>query len=103
MRWPSHENDRAQTERETEGFVKVVTDGKGDPGRRIVGAQAGELIQIWCLAIAKGLKTGAGAVRPPYPTLGEVSKRAAGSYFTDRLFFPLTRKLVSLLQRLPVW
>ena len=31
---------------------------------------------------------------PPYPTLGEASKRAAGSYFTDTLFGPRTRWLV---------
>ena len=29
FRWPYHENDRAQTERAAEGFVKVVTDAKG--------------------------------------------------------------------------
>ena len=40
---------------------------------------------------------------PPYPTLGEASKRAAGSYFTETLFGPRTRWLVRLLSRLPVW
>jgi len=40
---------------------------------------------------------------PPYPTLGEASKRAAGSYFTEALFGPRTRWLVRLLSRLPVW
>ena len=36
----------------------------------------------------------------PYPTLGEVNKRAAGSYFTPALFSPRTRRLVRLLARL---
>jgi hypothetical protein len=40
---------------------------------------------------------------PPYPTLGEASKRAAGSYFTETLFGARTRKLVRFLARLPVW
>ena len=40
---------------------------------------------------------------PPYPTLGEASKRAAGSYFTETLFGPRTRALVRFLARLPVW
>jgi hypothetical protein len=40
---------------------------------------------------------------PPYPTLGEASKRAAGSYFTETLFGGRTRKLVRFLARLPVW
>ena len=29
LRWPFHENDKAQTERATDGFVKVITDAKG--------------------------------------------------------------------------
>src|SRR2546423_6240671 len=29
FRWPYHENDRAQTERDAEGFIKVVADAKG--------------------------------------------------------------------------
>ena len=33
----------------------------------------------------------------PYPTLGEVSKRAAGSYFTPSLFSDRTRKIVRFL------
>jgi hypothetical protein len=36
----------------------------------------------------------------PYPTLSEVSKRAAGSYYTPKLFSDRTRKLVRLLMRL---
>ena len=34
LRWPYHENDRAQAEEATEGLVKVVTDMKG----RMLGA-----------------------------------------------------------------
>ena len=73
-------------------------------GAAIAAPHAGELIQPWCLAIAKRLKISslAGFV-PPYPTLGEASKRAAGSYFTEALFGPRTRWLVRLLSRLPVW
>ena len=36
----------------------------------------------------------------PYPTLGEVNKRAAGSFFTDSLFSDRTRGLVRFLFRL---
>ena len=44
-RWPYHDNDRAQTERETQGHIKVITTAKGKiVGATIVGAQAGELI-----------------------------------------------------------
>ena len=105
LRWKLAENDRAQTERTTEGMVKAIIDRHGRIlGAAIVAPHAGELIQPWCLAIARRLKISslAGFV-PPYPTLGEASKRAAGSYFTEALFGPRTRWLVRLLSRLPVW
>jgi pyruvate/2-oxoglutarate dehydrogenase complex dihydrolipoamide dehydrogenase (E3) component len=105
LRWDLSENDRAQTERTTEGMVKAITDRRGRIlGAAIAAPHAGELIQPWCLAVYKRLKisTLAGFV-PPYPTLGEASKRAAGSYFTAALFGPRTRWLVRLLSRLPVW
>jgi hypothetical protein len=35
----------------------------------------------------------------PYPTLSEVSKRAAGSYYTPKLFGRTTRRIVGLVQR----
>jgi pyruvate/2-oxoglutarate dehydrogenase complex dihydrolipoamide dehydrogenase (E3) component len=105
LRWKLAENDRAQTERETDGLVKAIVDRRGRIlGASIAAPQAGELIQPWCLAIAKRLPISAlASFVPPYPTLGEASKRAAGSFFTDTLFGPRTRKLVRLLARLPVW
>ena len=105
LRWKFSENDRAQTEHETDGLVKAITDRRGRVlGAGIAGPQAGELIQTWCLAMAGRLKisTLAGFV-PPYPTLGETAKRAAGSYYTETLFGPRTRGLVRFLARLPVW
>ena len=96
------ENDRAQAERLTDGLVKVIVSPRGRVmGAGIAGARAGELIQTWCLALAKGMKVGAVAgLVVPYPTLGEVSKRAAGSYFAPMLFGERTRKLVRMLRRL---
>jgi pyruvate/2-oxoglutarate dehydrogenase complex dihydrolipoamide dehydrogenase (E3) component len=100
--WPFAENDRAQAERETGGLIKAVTDRRGRIlGATIVGERAGELIHPWGLAISQGLRIGAMAQYiAPYPTLGEVSKRVAGSYFTPALFSERTRKVVRLLQRL---
>jgi len=101
LRWPFAENDRAQTERETEGVVKVVTRGNGRIlGASILGAGAGDLILPWALAISQNLKIGALAnLIVPYPTRSEASKRAAGSYYTPTLFSPRTRRLVRLLAR----
>jgi pyruvate/2-oxoglutarate dehydrogenase complex dihydrolipoamide dehydrogenase (E3) component len=101
LRWPFHENDRAQAERETCGLVKVLARKNGRVlGASILGAHAGELIQSWGLAIAGRLKlsTMAGMIAP-YPTLGEASKRAAGSFFMPKLFSDRTRKIVRLLAR----
>ena len=54
LRWPYHDNDRAQTERETRGHIKVVTNAKGlILGATIVGAAAGEQITAWTLAISQ--------------------------------------------------
>ena len=101
LRWRFAENDRAQTERETEGLVKVVTRGNGRIiGASILGTGAGDLILPWALAISQRLKIGAMAnLIVPYPTRGEASKRAAGSYYTPWLFSARTRRLVRLLAR----
>lgn len=104
LRWRLAENDRAQTDRETEGLVKVMVGRRGRIlGASIAAPHAGELIQPWCLALSKRLRLSALAgFVPPYPTLGEASKRAAGSYYTETLFGPRTRWLVRLLARLPL-
>ena len=101
LRWPYHENDRAQAEGETEGMVKAVTTKKGAIlGCGIAGAQAGELIQTWVLAMSQKIKIGGVATMiAPYPTLGEVSKRAAGSFYTPSLFSEKTRKIVRFLAK----
>ncbi|WP_417516922.1 dihydrolipoyl dehydrogenase family protein [Minwuia sp.] len=99
LTWGFDENDRARAERRTEGRVKVVVH-KGKPiGAGIVGVHAGELIGPWVLAISKGLKLSdmAGFIAP-YPTLGEVNKRAAGSYYTPKLFSDRTRMVVKFLR-----
>src|SRR2546423_11942119 len=83
LRWPYQENDRAQAERETRGHIKVITSRYGRIlGATIVGTAAGELISIWALAIGQKLniRALAGMVMP-YPTLAEIGKRAAITYF----------------------
>ncbi|HYM33708.1 MAG TPA: FAD-dependent oxidoreductase [Candidatus Cybelea sp.] len=101
LRWPYAENDRAQAERETHGMIKIVTSKRGRIlGADIVGAHAGELIQPWVLAVAKKLGVGAMAgIVLPYPTLGEIGKRASGTYFARSLFDPRLRWVVRMLGR----
>jgi len=101
LRWKFDENDRAQAEKRTEGMVKVITEEKGRIlGATIVGLHAGELIQPWVLAISQKLKIAAMAgMIAPYPTLSEVNKRIAGSFYTEKLFSAGTKKLVRFLMR----
>jgi pyruvate/2-oxoglutarate dehydrogenase complex dihydrolipoamide dehydrogenase (E3) component len=101
LRWPFAENDRAQTERDTVGLVKVIIRRDGRIlGASILGAGAGDLIMPWALAISQKLKIGALAnLMVPYPTRGEAGKRAAGSFYTPALFSPRTRRIVRFLAR----
>ncbi len=101
LRWSFHENDRAQAERRTDGVVKVITTPRGQVlGAGMVGASAGELIQPWVLAMSAGLSVSrVASMVAPYPTLGEVSKRAAGSFHTPKLFSERTKKVVRFLAR----
>lgn len=97
------ENDRARTANLTEGRIRVMVHRGRPIGATIAGAQAGELIGLWTLAIAKRLRISdiAGLILP-YPTLSELSKRAAGSFYAPRLFEnPRLRRVVRLIQRLP--
>jgi pyruvate/2-oxoglutarate dehydrogenase complex dihydrolipoamide dehydrogenase (E3) component len=103
LRWPLAENDRAQAERRPEGLVKLVVTRRGRVlGAGILAPHAGEMIGLWTLAIARRtpLSALAGLI-VPYPTLAEAGKRAAGTFFMERLFSAGTKRLVRLLARLP--
>jgi pyruvate/2-oxoglutarate dehydrogenase complex dihydrolipoamide dehydrogenase (E3) component len=82
----------------TRGHIKVITDTKGAIlGVTIVGAQAGELIGIWALAMAQKLNIRAMAdLVLPHPTLSEIGKHAAIDFFTPSL-------TPSMLRRIIVW
>lgn len=99
LRWPFSENDRAQTERDTDGLLKAVTTKNGRVlGASILGAHAGELILPWVMAVSGGIKASklAGLIAP-YPTRSEVTKRAGGSLYTAKLFSERTKKIVRFL------
>ena len=101
VRFHYNHNDRAIAERKTKGLIKVMVV-KGRPvGASIVGEQAGELINLWSLVIANNMKMSqVAAMVSPYPTIGEVNKRAAGAYFSPRLFeSALVKRIVGLVQR----
>ena len=101
VRFHFNHNDRAIAERKTKGLIKVMVV-KGRPvGASIAGEQAGELINLWALVIANKMKMSqAAAMVAPYPTIGELNKRAAGAYFSPRLFENDTvKKVVGFVQK----
>lgn len=91
---PFDGNDRSLAEGETAGKIKMLLDDKEKPiGVQILGPHAGELLNEW-VAILNGkvkLSTLASAIHP-YPTIGEISKKVAGSYFSPKIFSPTVKK-----------
>ncbi len=102
LRWPYHENDRAQAERTTEGHIKVITTRGGRIlGATIVGRHAGELIATWSLAVGQRLNIRALVTTVlPYPTLAEIGKRAAITRYMAGLTSPKVRRIIAWLRYL---
>jgi mercury(II) reductase len=85
---PIAKANRAVTDGEEEGFVKIhVRKGKDEiVGATIVAAHAGEMISEITVAMTNGVGLGALAnVIHPYPTQAEAIKAAAGLYTRTRL------------------
>lgn len=100
LRWPYAENDRAQAEHVTHGMIKVITAKRGRIlGATIVGEHAGELIQLWVMALSKKMKISAiTSIVFAYPTLAEISKRAAYQYYAPSLTNPTIRRIIGWLR-----
>jgi pyruvate/2-oxoglutarate dehydrogenase complex dihydrolipoamide dehydrogenase (E3) component len=88
------DNDRSLAEGEQIGKIKMILDEKERPlGVQILGPHAGDLVSEW-VAIMNGgtkLSTLASAVHP-YPTLGEINKKVAGTFLSRKLFSEKVRK-----------
>jgi pyruvate/2-oxoglutarate dehydrogenase complex dihydrolipoamide dehydrogenase (E3) component len=100
LRWPFAENDRAQAEGHTEGFIKAIIDAKGYIlGVVIVGRNAGELLAPWLMAIENKQKIGAlAAIVFPYPTLSEISKRVAVRHALPQLRRPILQRILRFVR-----
>ncbi len=87
-------NDRALAEGASAGKLKMILDERERPlGVQILGPHAGDLIGEWAAVLngKVGLSTLAGAVHP-YPTLGEINKRVAGSFLSTKIFSDRVKK-----------
>ena len=91
---PFEDNDRSLAEGEKVGKIKMILDKKEKPiGVQIVGSRAGELLNEW-VAVLNGkvkLSTLASAVHP-YPTIGEINKKVAGTFFSPKIFSDTVKK-----------
>jgi pyruvate/2-oxoglutarate dehydrogenase complex dihydrolipoamide dehydrogenase (E3) component len=95
-------NDRALTDNAYLGSLQVIVKPDGTIlGASILGTHAGELLQVWALAISNRLKLSAFTrTILPYPTLGEISKTAAQSFYAPKLFSWLPKAIVRFMLKL---
>ena len=88
------DNDRSLAEGETAGKIKMILDDREKPiGVQILGPHAEDLLNEW-VAVLNGkvkLSTLAAAVHP-YPSMGEINKKVAGSYFSPKIFSEKVQK-----------
>jgi pyruvate/2-oxoglutarate dehydrogenase complex dihydrolipoamide dehydrogenase (E3) component len=88
------DNDRSLAEGEHIGKIKMILNEKERPlGVQILGPRAGDLVSEWVAILNGGMKlsTLASAVHP-YPTLGEINKKVAGTFLSRKLFSEKVRK-----------
>jgi pyruvate/2-oxoglutarate dehydrogenase complex dihydrolipoamide dehydrogenase (E3) component len=92
------DNDRSLAEGETTGKIKMLLDEKEKPiGVQILGPRAGDLLAEWVAVMnaRMGLSTLASAVHP-YPTLGEINKKVAGTFLSTKIFSEPVKKGLKL-------
>ncbi|MGD8548317.1 MAG: mercuric reductase, partial [Desulfobacterales bacterium] len=88
------DNDRSLAEGEKVGKIKMILNEKEKPvGVQILGPRAGDLISEWVATLNGKVKlsTLASAVHP-YPTIGEINKKVAGTYFSPKIFSDTIKK-----------
>ena len=88
------DNDRSLAEAETVGRIKMLLDEKEKPiGVQILGPHAGDLLGEWVAILNAKVKlsTLAAAIHP-YPTIAEINKKVAGSYFSPKIFSEKVQK-----------
>jgi pyruvate/2-oxoglutarate dehydrogenase complex dihydrolipoamide dehydrogenase (E3) component len=92
------EIDRAVTDEETAGRAKIITDSGGKLlGAAIAGANAGELIHEYALALARNLKAAdLSDLIHIYPTLAQINRKVAEQRRKQKLT-PAARRWIQRL------
>jgi pyruvate/2-oxoglutarate dehydrogenase complex dihydrolipoamide dehydrogenase (E3) component len=96
---PFSGNDRARTERATQGCVRLVVAGRGRiVGGAVVGPSGGEITNLLSVLVARRMSVREMAsVVLPYPSLSEAVRRAAISYYAESTKNPWLRRVLRLL------
>ena len=99
--WPMDQVDRALTEGDAIGFVKLIHRPNGTIlGATIAAPRAGEMIQEWSLAIDLGLKIGALANSiHVYPTYATASMQAAAHIKVQQLLTGTSGRVIRGMAR----
>ena len=95
------EIDRAQTDGETDGFIKLVLSARGDTiyGAHLVGAHSGEMVAEIALAMQHKLGiNGILATIHPYPTLSTGVQTAALAAFETAPALATTKRVLKGLR-----
>ena len=94
--------DRAITDSDTKGFVKLIIDHKSKIlGCHIIGPSAGELIHEFVLAMNSNLSIfKISQSIHIYPTLSQVARRTVNTYYGKKLFSNKTKKIVKILSKI---
>ncbi len=100
--WSMERVDRARTEGDTEGFIKLVHKRDGALlGATIVAARAGEAITEWIVALDRGMKVGdLSNVIHVYPTYSTASMQAAAAIRVEQLLSGVSGGVIRGLARL---
>lgn len=101
VRFTMDKLDRAITDKQEQGFVKLIVKRGRLVGAHIIGPHAGEVIHELALAIQENMKLSriAGLVHA-YPSYSQMNKRAAGQYFSPKLYSSKARTLVKFIHRI---
>jgi pyruvate/2-oxoglutarate dehydrogenase complex dihydrolipoamide dehydrogenase (E3) component len=101
VRFEMAELDRAIAEHKTAGFAKLIVRKGRLLGVQIVGPHAGDVIHEFALAMHEKIKLSKiTALVHAYPSYAQISKRAAGAYFSPALYSAKTKTVVKWLHRL---
>ena len=96
------DNDRSLAEGQQIGTLKMLLDEKEKPiGVQILGTHADDLIGEWAAVLNGKVKLSTlAATIHPYPTIAEINKKVAGSYFAPKIFSKKIQKGLKLFFQL---